>query len=58
MSWYLPYSFELDDAFEDGYDDFFEGYSYYDNPYDDHDYDLACEWEEGWLDASCDYRYL
>ena len=55
MSYYLPYDFDLDEAYEDGYEDYLSGFDhYYDNPFTDED--LAYEWEEGWFDAAFDHR--
>ena len=54
MGYYLPHGYELDDAYEDGYYDFLNGYSLYENPF--YDWDLAYEWEEGWFDAAFDHR--
>lgn len=51
---YLSYYEELDEAYEEGYHNFLEGYSFSDCPFLDDD--LAFEWEEGWLDARFDYK--
>lgn len=52
MSYYLFYEEELDEAYEEGYEDYLNGFHYDENPFMDED--LAFEWEEGWLDA----RYI
>lgn len=39
-----------DDAFEDGYDAYWEGFDVSDNPYDE-DTDDRRSWEEGWRAA-------
>ena len=54
MSYFYSFEQDLDDAYEEGYYDYINGYYYDECPFLDED--LAFEWEEGWLDARHNYR--